>query len=228
MCVSAEVSFGMAGPLVAGGAFAIRKAQKTDTRYVPLALFPVLVGVQQAMEGFVWMAAENGAAYLRMAALGYLFFTWLVWPSFVPYMTARLEDNGDKQKLFFYIAQAGMVLGLVLYMPNFWNEGWLSVEIISHSIAYQCTHLGDQYIPHRIPYGFYLAFISLPPLLSSHRSLNIFGAGLVAFVPLTYFFFASAQISVLCFFAAVMTLYIIYVILEDKCKSRSSVVELQN
>lgn len=227
MCVSAEVSFGMAGLLIAGGTYALHQAREIDARYIPLALFPVLIGVQQAMEGFVWVAAESGAAYLRMAALGYLFFTWLVWPSFVPYMTARLEDNSEKQKLFLYVAQAGMILGLILYLPNFWHEGWLSVEIVSHSIAYQCTHLGDQYIPHRIPYGLYLIFISLPPLLSSHRSLNIFGAGLVAFVPLTYFFFASAQISVLCFFAAVMTFYIIYVILEDKCKSRSAITALR-
>lgn len=44
-----------------------------------------------------------------------------------------------------------------------------------------------------------------------------------AFVPLTYFFFSYAHISVLCFFVAVMTIYIIYVILEDKCETRSPI-----
>jgi hypothetical protein len=111
------------------------------------------------------------------------------------------------------------MLGLVLYLPNFWNPEWLKVSIINHSIAYQYTFITDNTLPRAIPYLLYLSLIALPPLLSSHRALNIFGAGLVAFVPLTYFFFYYAHVSVLCFFAAGMTLYIIYVILHDKCKT---------
>lgn len=220
MCVSAEVSFGMAGLLVAGGVFATRKAHETDARYIPLALFPVLVGIQQAMEGFVWTGAEGGAAYLHMAALGYLFFTWLVWPSYVPYMTAWLEPEMGKRKLLLFIAQAGLILGLILYLPNFWQAGWLNIEIINHSVAYQCTHITDSFVSHKWSYGLYLAIIGCSPLLSSYRALKIFGAGLITFVPLTYFFFYYAQVSVLCFFAALMTFYIIYVILEDKCSRK--------
>lgn len=218
MCVSAEVSFGMAGLLVAGGTFAIQKARHTDIRYVPLAAFPVLVGVQQAVEGTVWIQAD-AENLQHLAALVYLFFTWMVWTSYVPYMTARLEGSRRKRLLFLRFAQAGFVLGLVLYLPNFWNPDWLEVGIINHSIAYQCTLITDSVLPRSVPYFLYLALIALPPLLSSHRALNIFGAGLVAFVPLTYFFFYYAHISVLCFFAAVMTLYIIYVILHDKCET---------
>lgn len=227
MCVSASLSFGMAGLLVVGGAFAVHKARETDARYVPLALFPVLVGVQQALEGFVWTGAETGASYLRVAALGYLFFTWMVWPGFVPYMTARLEEKKKKRKLFLHFAQAGLLLGLILYLPNFWRPDWLNVEIVSHSIAYQCTFITGAALPRAVPYLLYLSLIALPPLLSSHRALNIFGAGLVAFVPTTYFFFHYAHVSVLCFFAAVMTLYIIYVILEDKCETRSPIEVLR-
>jgi len=218
MCVSAEVSFGMAGLLIAGGVFAVHKAQKIDARYVPLALFPILVGIQQLMEGLVWVEAAVGDQnLLRMAALGYLFFTWLVWPTWVPYMVARLEENKRKRKLFYYFAQVGFLLGLFLYLPNFWHPDWLSTEIIKHSISYQCTHFSDPYVSHKLPYGLYLLIIALPPLLASQRALKIFGAGLVSFVPVTYFLFSYAQISVLCFFAAALTVYILHVILENKC-----------
>ena len=218
MCVSAEVSFGIAGLLVVGGGFAAHKARKIDVRYLPLALFPVLIGVQQFTEGVVWVeAAAYDQNLLRMAALAYLFFVWLIWPVWVPYMTAKLEDNAQKRKLFMYFAQAGLVLGLILYLPNLWHPDWLNIEIIRHSIAYQCTYVTDAALPKDALYLVYLSIIALPPLLSSFRALNILGAGLVIFVPLTYFIFSYAYLSVLCFFAAIMTLYIIYVILEDRC-----------
>ncbi len=228
MCVSAEVSFGMAGLLVAGGVFAIHKAREVDERYLPLAAFPVVVGIQQMMEGFVWTTVADDSSYLRMAALAYLFFVWLVWPGFVPYMTARLEENKKKKKFFLYAAQSGLVLGMILYLPNFWNASWLKVEVLNHSIAYQCTHLSDRYIPHKLSYAVYLTVIGLPPLFSSHRALKIFGTGLISFVPVTYIFFSYAQISVLCFFAALMTFYIIYVILGNKCHTPSSVASLNS
>ncbi|HBR69695.1 MAG TPA: hypothetical protein DEA55_10010 [Rhodospirillaceae bacterium] len=221
MCVSAEVSFGMASLLAAGGIFSVYKASKTDMRYVPLALFPIFVAVQQMLEGFVWIGVESSVFYLRMAALGYLFFAWIVWPSFVPYMTAKLEEEPRRKKILLNFAQAGFLLGLILYLPNFWHPEWLNVEIINRSIAYKCTLITDNIMPKTVTYLFYLSMIGLPPLLSSHRALNIFGAGLIAAVPLTYFFFSYAHVSVLCFFAALMTLYIIYVILEDKCEARS-------
>jgi hypothetical protein len=186
-------------------------------RYVPLAVFPVLVGLQQALEGFVWMGVESGAAYLRTAALGYFFFTWLVWPFLVPYVIAILEEKNKKRKLLLHFSQIGFALGLILYLPNFWRPDWLSVEIINHSIAYQCVLLPDFFIPREVHAFLYLFLIGLPPLLSSHRALKIFGAGLITAVPLTYFFFSYAHISVLCFWAALMTLYIIYIVLHDKC-----------
>ncbi len=218
MCVSAGVSFGMAGLLMTGGIFAASHAQKTDRRYLPMAMFPVFVGLQQALEGLVWLESGDGALQnLRLAALGYLFFVWITWPAYVPYMTARLEENKQRADWFLRCAQAGFVLGLVLYLPNFWHPDWLHVSIINHSVAYQCTYITDAVVPREVTYLIYLALIGLPPLFSSHRALKIFGAGLIISVPLTYFSFSAARISILCFFAAVMMLYIVYVIVEDKC-----------
>lgn len=224
MCVSAAVSFGMAGLLTAGGALALRKALQADKHYVPLAVFPVFVGVQQAIEGGVWLAAEAGAAgWLRLLALGYLFFVWMVWPVWVPYMTANLESKTGRRHLFHFLALAGFLLGLILYLPNFWNPDWLRVWIVHRSIAYQCTFIVDPVVSRTPVYLLYLFLVVAAPLLSSHRALNIFGIGLAAFVPLTYFFFSYADISVLCFFAAITTLYILHLIVEDRCAQKSMV-----
>ncbi len=210
----------MAGLLIAGGAFATQKAFETDKRYIALAMFPILIGLQQFMEGAVWMQAQSGDPQMtRNASLAYLFFVWLIWPVWVPYMTAQLEHEIEKQKRFLNFAFGGLLLGLFLYLPNFWQVEWLQTEIIYRSIAYQCTLLSDPFISQELLFGLYLLIVASPPLLSSHKALRMFGASLIAFVPVTYFFFAYAHVSVLCFFAAMITPYIIYIILNDKCKT---------
>lgn len=220
MCISAGVSFVMGTVLLSGGMAASYKATHTDRRYLALGIFPVLIGIQQIGEGFVWLASDTGhEALIRTAALFYLFFTWIIWPFWVPYMTAQLEPDRMKKRFFQGMAVAGLALGAALYLPNFWMPDWLSVSTIHHSIVYECTFLMHSFLPISIPYMAYLALIGLPPLLSSHRSLQFFGMALISFVFVTYYLFAYAHVSVLCFFAALMITHILYIILADKCRT---------
>ena len=55
MCMSAGVSFAASVFLVAGGAAITRTAWSRNLRYLPLALMPVFAGLQQFMEGNVWL-----------------------------------------------------------------------------------------------------------------------------------------------------------------------------
>jgi len=72
-------------------------------------------------------------------------------------------------------------------------------------------------LPRQVTYFIYLAIIGLPPLLSSYWHMRIFGLALIISVTLTYFFFVYAATSVLCFLGALATLYILFIILRDKC-----------
>lgn len=218
MCVSASVSFGMSGLLMTGGLYAAHKASIIDKRYLPLALFPFCVGLQQLAEGLVWIAWDLHANnLLRAASLSYLFFVWIFWPVWVPYMTLVLEENDKIKKILYAFIVSGLLLGMILYLPNFWNASWLHTEIVKHSVAYRCTLAADLIFPRSLTYLMYLACIGIPPLFSSHRALNLIGATLICSANLTYFFFSYAEISVLCFFAAAVTVYILYVILGNKC-----------
>lgn len=218
MCVSADVSFTLGTILFVGGSMAVHRTLKTDRRYSALAVFPALVGIQQVAEGFVWLAADSGSdASLRGPALAYLFFTWMVWPSWVPYMVARLEPNSNKKRALYGMALGGLLLGAFLYLPNFWMRDWLSISTLHHSIVYECTFLSADYVPLAIPYLVYLTMIGLPSLLSTHSALKIFGMILIMFVFMTYFFFSYAHVSVLCFFAAAITGYILHIIFFNRC-----------
>ena len=63
MCLSAEVSFAASIFLVAGGTFATWKATQTNMRYLPVALMPLFAGIQQFMEGNVWIGMNGGDPY---------------------------------------------------------------------------------------------------------------------------------------------------------------------
>ena len=74
MCLSASVSFIAAGVLATGGGFAVWKAWTINKRYLPIALMPIFAGIQQFMEGHVWMGLNTGApGMIWWAAHGFYF-----------------------------------------------------------------------------------------------------------------------------------------------------------
>ena len=78
MCFCEPVSFAAGGVLVAGGAFAGWKAFKINKRYFPVSQMPTLAGLQQFMEGHVWMGVNNSdPSMIWWAAMGFIFFAGL-------------------------------------------------------------------------------------------------------------------------------------------------------
>ena len=77
MCFSASASFTASAILMPLGLYATHIARKTDQPdYVPLALTPFFFGVQQLIEGFVWIGVKHGNVepLTRISSLGFLFF----------------------------------------------------------------------------------------------------------------------------------------------------------
>lgn len=229
MCFTSSASFAMAGLLIGGGAFCARKSIQSGHAYLPMAIMPVAVGVQQFAEGMVWMGAENGdGALMNRAALAYMLFVWVFWPCWTAFMTAILEppDTG-KKPILLALSVMGLSFGLLLYLPYLWHPDWLRPEIVRHSMNYQTVLIPDQIMPRWLTSLVYLFFVGVPPLLSSHFAVRRFGLSLIVFVPLTYFFFVYAYISALCFFAALMTLDLIYIIAGNKCTAERALRALK-
>lgn len=81
MCVSAPVSFLMGAALLPLGAYASHKAEQIDRSYLPLAAFPLAFGIQQILEGIVWLKVDSpNSQLLYIAAFGFLFFSHFFGP----------------------------------------------------------------------------------------------------------------------------------------------------
>ena len=75
MCFSATASFSAAAILVPAGIYCFKKSTSLEKPYWLIALLPLIFGIQQLFEGFVWLALEpGGGGQTRLPAMGFLFF----------------------------------------------------------------------------------------------------------------------------------------------------------
>ena len=210
MCFSAEASFIAAAVLVPTGLLTTVRAYKTDRRYFPIATLPLLFGLQQAMEGMVWLANGN-AGEVERYSLAYMFFSWMAWPTWVPFSAYFIETERRKP-LYLLLAIVGGMLGAMQYFPYFAHDGWLTTRFLPHVIVYEGKELFDYIIGRDLTYSIYVAVVVGSLLLSSNANVRIFGLLVAAVMVVTYLFFSYAYISVFCFGGAVMSLYLVWTI----------------
>lgn len=214
MCFSAAASFATAGVLLPLGVRAIRKSREVGHGCTPLAAFPLLFGVQQSSEGFLWLALGGSETMdAHAVALVYLFFAYFLWPGFVALAAWRLEPEELRRRAYLVISVLGFTFGAVLYVPLLVNDGWLKVTLARHSILYEPTLLLDALqLPFTVSvsYASYALLVVVPLLTSSIRPVRVFGVIVLASVIVSALAFEYAFVSIWCFFAALLSLYIVY------------------
>jgi hypothetical protein len=214
MCFSPEASFTAAALLLPAGVISTFRAYQTDRRYVVICALPFLFGIQQLLEGLVWVAgAHADRDSIQRLSLAYMFFSWLAWPIGVPFSTYFLESS-RRRWIYLVFAIAGGMLGAVQYFPYFAHNGWLVTKFLEHAISYEGIELFDFIVGRETTYIIYALIIIAPLLLSSDRDVKIFGVLVTIVLATTYALFRYAYISVFCFGGALMSLYLVYMIFK--------------
>jgi|SRR3989339_85411 len=222
MCFSAPVSYSAAVVLVATGVYAVRQARQLHPPYWMWALVPVFFGLQQAFEGRVWQAlAAGNSSEVVSFALGFHFFSHFLWLWWLPLCSYLVETGRIRKRVFAGFALFGAFAGTLVYSFMLMHPEWMTVAIREHSIIY------DFSVPYRssieipvTPMMLYGLTILVPLLFSSHRLIKIFGVLVVLSMAFTSVAFNAAFVSVWCFFAAVISLYIIHMIRQLVAESK--------
>jgi len=219
MCLSQTVSFSASVFLVAGGAFATARAVQINKRYLPVALMPIFAGLQQFMEGNVWWGVNTGdPSTTLLGAMGFIFFTWFMWPFWIPLASYVLEPPESKKRPYMLaMALAGLVFGLALFVPHLVNPDWIEVSVNQDSLAYEGTMILDYLMPREMTYVIYVALIIVPPAISTYVHMRWFALTIALIVVIDYLFLSYAYISFFCLLAGLGTLHLIYIILRNKC-----------
>ncbi|MEO8196959.1 MAG: DUF6629 family protein [Thermoanaerobaculia bacterium] len=203
MCFSASASF-IAGTSLSGiGVATLRKVEARAE--IPFALIPLLFGLQQLIEGVIWLTFAGDAPVLRQAMIyAYSGFSHVLWPIYVPFAVYLLEPIRWRRTAIAAFQVVGLAVGLSLLY--FIVTRPVLAELAGKHIVYVQPHFF--LFPGQI--FLYLAATCIVCFFSSHRFVNLFGVVLLASFIAAYAIHAATLVSVWCFFAAILSV-VVYV-----------------
>lgn len=210
MCFSATASFVAGAGLVRLGGVAMLRAARTDPRYLLFAAFPVLFGLQQMVEGRIWLGHEmSDPEAVQAGAMIFLFFAYLLWLVLSPLATLVVEDDPARRRVFTGFALFGAVFGAGLFVPLLVHPDWITVGFEQGAIVYDTSLIGEGFVSKESVRAVYAAVICLPLLASTAKGLRGFGLLVALSVVLASVFETYAFTSIWCFLAALVSGYLV-------------------
>lgn len=215
MCFSAEASFTASAILTVVGIATLRMAKRK--RLILLALLPLFFAFQQFNEGLLWvyLPTQPNHEIAQIARYIFMFFAYLFWPIYLPLALTVAEPNRFRQILLLFTVAAGC-WQTHHFLTN--PEGAeTTLAIVNHSI---------QYLPDSGDFRWiYVAIVLAPCFISSIRGVPIFGVLLFTAFALTEYFYSLNFVSVWCFFAAILSAMMYWVILKERQRLENKIVQ---
>jgi hypothetical protein len=175
MCFSAHAD--VVGGIVVG-AIGVDSCRHLRGRndHLLLAALPLLLGVHQLDEAFVWWSVEGRVPHDvgRVALWIYLLIAFVVLPIFVPFAVLALEPAGQLRRRMAPLLALGIGVSAVLFVAML--RGPIGVTHHPYHLAYslQMNHVG-------LVIALYVGVVCGALLFSGYRHVEIFGlANLVA------------------------------------------------
>ena len=214
MCFSASASFSTATLLLAAALYARWVARTRFEKW--LSLTPALFSMQQAIEGMIWLLYPTAQWDILKYLLGYsyLLFSLTVWPLWFSMLLWNFEPRATRRKIIGVFAGLGIVTSALSIV-------WTLIHGIEPQA--ECSHIVyNLSMPDSGFYAFLLVYClsTLGPLFcTSIKGLRIFGFGVAISLAAAFIMYYEAMLSTWCFFAALMSLIIIYLIKTHQTKS---------
>lgn len=217
MCFSAEASFGAGIVLSAIGIATIKKVSHKSQ--LMFAGIPFLFAFQQFSEGMLWIYLKENQNQDAVDFFKYLFlfFAQVLWPLWVPTAFLLLEKNGNLRKLITLTLLVGLTVSL--YLGYCLLNYKVTVAIVDHHIQYTLFYAISIASISGI---LYVTPTVIPPFISSIQRTTALGAIILVSYITTKIFYDQYVISIWCFFAAILSAAVYWVMLNLKK------VQLQN
>jgi hypothetical protein len=212
LCFSATASFSAGIVLTVVGIASIKKAQNPSHYF--FASIPILFGLQQISEGFLWLSLPNPNESEMQKGLTYafLFFAQVLWPAWVPLSVMMLVPKVERkitQKILVGLGIfAGLAFGISLF--NYPVDAKISGNHVLYSQMYPKSL--------RI-YGvvLYVIVTVIPLYFSSVKKMWLLGTGILSAYIVSAIFYSQYLLSVWCFFAAIISITV-FVIIRNRTK----------
>jgi hypothetical protein len=196
ICFSANASI-LAGVALLGiGTLTVRRADRLAQ--MPYAAIPLIFGMQQLVEGYLWKVLPIPSQTTDIVTTIYLAFSHVLWPIFVPLAVWMIEPLKARRKLLLLPMAAGAVASIYFLFALLTEP--VSALIEGKHIVYHLPHRHDAFI-----LTLYIIGTCLTPLLSSYRTIRLFGLVITIALIVTRIAYMHWFASVWCFFAALMS-----------------------
>ena len=212
MCFSAQASFAGGIIISAIGVFTIRKVHKPSQ--IIFASIPLFFGFQQIAEGILWLTLPLSGfdGLQKTAAYTFLVMAQVIWPVMIPLSVLFMEESEKKKKILKVLLLVGVILSI--YYAScliFFN---VHPQIKGYHIQYN-----NDFPVFLMPFAFilYLTSTITPLFVSSIKRTHLMGIFMTLSCLVTAIFFTQYLTSVWCFFAALLS-GVVYWILSDSSK----------
>ena len=202
MCFSSGASFAVGTYLLGVGVMAVRLVR--DPREWPFASIPLLFAIQQFSEGVIWLTLERDAPGLHAFMTHvYSFFSHVLWPVCIPVTVLLMEPPGARRRALRLLVVIGLGVGAYLLYAL------IDYPLVARQSGHHIEYLTPPYFLTAAAM-LYLVSTTISLMLSSHRTLRLFGQLALASFALAYGVYETWFISVWCFFAAVLSTVVLF------------------
>jgi len=214
MCFSMKFSFLAAAGLGVMGAYTFKKSLG-NKRLQPLAAIPIWFAIQQFFEGLVWVSFSLEPTFYSLRYLSaycFLYFAFIFWPTYIPVAFLYAENSIRQLKpLYFlcilgaFVSLAGLVL--LIRVP-------LLIGVFECSINYS-FELMERFVSSKFYLMVYAIATIMPFFITSLVRSRMLGSGVLFGLLVSYFFWNYVLISVWCFFAALVSFFVYFIVRDS-------------
>jgi hypothetical protein len=206
MCFSAAAS--IAGGVVISGFGVITEKQNLKPEQRLFAGVPFIFALQQFAEGVVWLTLRS-SGYTEIQGIAthiFLGIALVVWPSLIPIAMLLMEKSKDRR----FVLAGLTAIGAAVSIYN-------AFSLFHYQVTPQIQSLHIVYIDNFpttfaiIPI-FYVMSTVLPLFVSSVKRMWIMGGMILISLAVTVVFFSEFLTSVWCFFAAILSMMVYWIL----------------
>ena len=214
MCFSAGASFAGGAVISTIGVAAQTQVSKPAQRL--FAVMPFFFGFQQFAEGVLWVTLGSARYPVLQDVVTYIFLVTalVIWPFMVPLSVRVMEEIKIRKRILTGILITGCLLSCfyafcLIYYDIFPRINGFHVEYI-----YNVPQIFMS-----IAFLFYLITTITPFFISSVKRMWVFGILIATSCIVTGIFFSMYLTSVWCFFAAIISIIIYWILRGVKPRS---------
>jgi hypothetical protein len=207
MCYSAGASFAAGVVISAVGVVVVRGVREPSQRL--FAIIPFLFAIQQFAEGCLWLNLQSNDYEIFKSICNYVYLitAQVIWPVIIPLSVLLMEEDSKRRMILRTLLFAGIALSL--YYGFYLLTSNVTSEILNCHILYTIDSLKTLALPIFL---FYLAITVAPLFISSVKRMYLMGILMILSLAVAVFFFRVHLTSVWCFFAALISMVILWIL----------------